>query len=135
MTWARSSSTTKGRSTFPSASKEKSKSFGSRRTSLDLRSRLTDESHSASMQIVTDAERARYEVLLEQIRDRIMSARLNALAKGHDSLNARMDRISTRLDVLSSNMHAFKREFGQRLDRLEAHLENGHAPKRRPKKK
>jgi hypothetical protein len=106
---------------------------------------LTGASPSASMQIVSDEERARFEVLLEQINDRV-----GVIAEGHGALNARMDTVSSRLEGLGNDLQVFRHEVGQRfagvetrLDRVEAHLKNGHtarppkrpSTKRRPTKK
>ena len=72
---------------------------------------------SASMPIVSDEERARFEVLLEQIRDQV-----GAVAEGHGALNTRLDTLSTdvrannaRLDTLSGDVRAFRREVDDRF--------------------
>jgi hypothetical protein len=90
---------------------------------------LTCTGDLASMQIVSDEERARFEVLLEQVRDQV-----GAIAEGHGAVH--------------TELQAFRREVGERfsgvearLDRVEAHLVNGHrtpskrSPSKRPKKK
>jgi hypothetical protein len=91
---------------------------------------LTPVFGSATIAIVSNGERQRFEVILESIESKI-----GASADGHAALNEKFDRLEGKVDVLSDDMALVKVRVGHietrvgkietRVAKIEHHLGNG----------
>lgn len=98
-----------------------------------------------------DEDRARFEVLLEQIQSdfRVFGEKQNAMADQLQSTNERLDRIATKVDRLEIKVDVIDKRVGnletkvdklevfagdaqQRLGRIEAHLQLNGSNRRKP---
>lgn len=82
---------------------------------------------------MTDQERTRFEVLLEDVQRNV-----RILAEGHGVVVERLDRLDSKvssLDTKVSSLDTDMREVKQRLGRIEDHLELNGAPRKIPRKR
>jgi hypothetical protein len=75
---------------------------------------------------VTESERLRFEVLLEEIKTGV-----NVIGEGHEALTQRLDRIEGKVDKLEDRLESFATDTNRRLDRIEGHLGLNGSPKPR----